>query len=116
MPVVAEAMLGESGCKGGLRVREGPGKLARLAAEAGSSPVLRWMSPERWHEVEGEADGRDPPVSVCVRGGAVRGPRGELSRAGLGRTRGPSSWAAVAQCCFVFLFLLCSFCFIFEFV
>jgi hypothetical protein len=75
-------------------VRKDLGKLERLAAEAGSSPVLRWRSPERWHEVEGEADGRDPPVSVCVRRGAARGPRGgELSRAGwaerVGRTPGP---------------------------
>ena len=77
-------------------------KLAHLTAEAGISPVLRWSSPERWHEVGGEADGRDPPVSVCVRGEAARGPRGERFRAGLGRARGPSSWAAVQCCCFVF--------------
>ena len=90
-------------------MRKDLGKLARLAAEAGSSPVLRWRSPERWHEVEGEADGRDPPVSVCVRRGAARGPRGGALPSWLGRTRGPNSWAAVTQCCFVFLFLLCSF-------
>ena len=77
-------------------MRKDLGKLARLAAEAGISPVLRWSSPERWREVGGEADGRDPPVSVCVGGEAARGPRGERFRAGLGRARGPSSWAAVA--------------------
>ena len=102
MPGVAEVRIGESGCKGGLRVREGPGKLARLTAEAGSSPARRLSSPERWREEEGASDGWDPPVSVSVRGGgSARSPRG---RALPGRL-GPSSWAAVAQCCF--LFLLC---------
>jgi len=63
VPVVVGARLEESGCKGGLRVREEPGKLARLAAEAGSSPALSWSSPE-WRREEGEAsDGWDPPVS-----------------------------------------------------
>ena len=89
MSMAVAARVGESGCKGGLRVRKDLGKLARLAAEAGSSPVLRWRSPERWHEVEGEADGRDPPVSVCVRGGAARGPRGGA----LPSWFGPNAWA-----------------------
>ena len=79
-------------------------KLAHLTAGAGVSPVLRWSSPERWREVGGEADGRDPPVSVCVRGEAARGPRGERFRAGLGRARGPSFWAAVAVLLFCFVF------------
>ena len=45
-------------------------------------------SPERRREEEDEADGRDPPVSVCVRGeGSARSPRGPSARAGLGRSQ-----------------------------
>ena len=69
MPVVAGARVGESGCKEGLRVRERPEMLAHPTAEAGSSPARSRSSPERWREVEDASDGRDPPVSVCVRGG-----------------------------------------------
>ena len=89
MPVVAEARLGESGCKGGLQVHEVPGKLARLAAEAGSSPALSLSSPE-WRREEGEAsDGRDPPVSGCRRGAApardAGGAWADLGRIQVGR-------------------------------
>ena len=65
MPVVAEARLGESGCKGGLRVRKGPELLTHPTAEAGSSPALSWSSPEWRREVGDASDERDPPVSGC---------------------------------------------------
>jgi len=80
------------------------GELVRLAAGAGSPPVLSGRSPERRREVEGEADGRDPPVSVCVREGQRAVRAGERSRAGLGRARGPSSW--VGRSSVVYFFLL----------
>ena len=62
------ARVGESGGKGALRVRTDLEKLAHLTAGAGVSPVLRWSSPERWREVEGEADGRGP-ARQCLRVG-----------------------------------------------
>jgi len=103
--VAGVARVGESGGKGALRVRTDLEKLAHLTAGAGVSPVLRWSSPERWREVEGEADGRDPPVSVCVwGGGSTRRPRGSApgpfwpcpSGPSARRPHGPSQWAACA--------------------
>ena len=72
MLVATGARIGESGCKGGLRVHERPGKLARLTAEDGSSPAMSLSSPEPWREVGEASDGRVPPVSVRVREGGQR--------------------------------------------
>jgi hypothetical protein len=90
MLVAAGARMGESECKEGLQVRKGPGKLARLTAEVGSSPALSLSSPEPWREVGDAPDGRVPPVSVRVR--EKEGPQRtrsarENSRAVLGRVR-----------------------------
>jgi len=81
-------------------VRKELGKLARLAAGAGSSPVLSWRSPERRREVEGEANGRDPPVS----GRARRSARSSRWRALAGRL-GPDPSRPSVQHSAAFLFL-----------
>ena len=99
-PVAARARIGESGCKEGLQVRKGPGKLARLTAEVGSSPALSLSSPEPWREVGDASDGRVPPVSVRVREG---GPQ----RAQSARENAPGPTWAVPQraaCAAVLLF------------
>jgi len=41
--------------------------LARPIAEAGSSPAMSLSSPGPRREVEEASDGRDPPVSDCLR-------------------------------------------------
>jgi hypothetical protein len=82
-------------------VREELGELARLAAEAGSSPVSSWSSPE-WRREEGEAsDERDPPVSGCRRGAAPARDAGRLP----GRLGPCPSGPPTQQCCFFFFFL-----------
>jgi hypothetical protein len=76
--------------------------LTHPAAQAGSSPTARWSSPELRHEVEDGTDGRDPPVSVRVRGGgSARDPLGLSTRAGVGRSQ---AGRAVAWL-FLFLFI-----------
>jgi len=98
VPGVVEARLEENGWKGGLRVREEPGKPARLAAEAGSSLALSLSSPE-WRREEGDAsDGRDPPVSGFRRGAEPARDAGRLP----GRLGPCPSGPSARQCCFSF--------------
>ena len=80
MPVATRARIGESGCKGCLWVRGRLGKLARLTAEAESSPMACLSSPKPQRKEEDGADRRDPPVSDSVR---ERG-RGRWTREALG--------------------------------
>ena len=59
------------------------GKLARLPAEAESSPMACLSSPKPRREVGDGADGRDPPVSDRVRERGMALGAGS-ARAGLG--------------------------------
>jgi len=77
--------------------------LTHPAAQAGSSPTARWSSPELRHEVEDGTDGRDPPVSVRVRGG---GQRARSARAEHSGRRGPKPSGPRSSVAFPFSFLL----------
>ena len=105
--VAGAARVGESKCKGALRVRKDLEKLAHLTAGAGVSPVLRWSSPER------RQHRRERRRRNWRAGPARQWPCGEGRR---GRERaqrgcGPSAWWAglrpsfpAARCSVAFLF------------
>ena len=67
------------------------GKLARLTAEAESSPMACLSSPKSRREVGDGADGRDPPVSDRVRERGMALGAGS-ARAGLGQGQAGRPW------------------------
>ena len=90
-------------------LRERPKVLAHPTAEAGSSPAMSLSSPEPRREVEGESDGRDPPVNGRVRRATPARDAGS-SRAVLGRVQAGHQRSTV--CFSFFFFLLKNACFV----